>query len=100
MIDYGWTYGQEQLLWDAGALAQQQGFNWNNYYNRVGTYKFPEQAVPSWNLWDHGVNNAMALKGGAIWYRQSQDQSDMKQSTTRLNMVQQYHGLSSGVFLC
>jgi len=98
MIDNGWTFSQEQLLWDAGALAQQQGYNWNGYYSRTGQQKFPSNAVPGWTLWDHGVNNGMALKGGAVWYRQSKNPSDANQSNLRVSMLEQYHGLPSGIF--
>ena len=69
---------QEQLLWDAAELTQQQGWDWDAYYDRTGVGrtganagkpmpKFAVKNVGSWTMWDHGVNNAMATKYSTIF---------------------------------
>ena len=66
--------GQEQMLWDAAEITQQQSWDWDAYYSQTGVghsgayvgkkmAKFPEASVRYWTMWDHGVNNAMATKG-------------------------------------
>lgn len=97
----------EQMLWDAAALAQEQGFDWDAYYSESESRPFeesylvdrnevkptvsaeavskeqptneriPSGSAPGWTMFDHGVNNAMATKGGAVWYRQSFDEGSL-----------------------
>ena len=54
--------------------------------------RIPTGSAPGWTMYDHGVNNAMATKGGAVWYRQSFDEADARQSYTRLELQQEFHG--------
>ena len=95
--------GQEQLLWDAAELTQQQSWDWDAYYNQLGTGttgafkgksmpKFPEQNVGGWTMFDHGVNNGMGTKSCATWYRQSRDESDANASYHKLEMQDKFHG--------
>lgn len=101
--------GEEQLLWDAAELTQQQSWDWDAYYEqtgvgRTGAYvgktipKFPEYNVGGWTMYDHGVNNAMGTKSCAVWYRQSQNESDRKAAYQKLSMQDRYHGQPHGMF--
>ena len=45
-------------------------------------------------------NNGMALKGTAVWYRQSHDTDDYNFNYERTEQMDQYHGLASGIFSC
>lgn len=101
--------GQEQLLWDAAELTQQQSWDWDAYYDqtgigRTGAYvgknipKFPETDVPTWTMYDHGVNNAMGTKSCAVWYRQSQNAPDWQATYKKLTMQHKWHGQPFGMF--
>ena len=89
--------GEEQALWDAAELSQQQGWDWDAYYDRTGVGrtgankgkpmpKFAVQNVGAWTMWDHGVNNAMGTKSCAVWYRQSANATDAQRSYQKLQM--------------
>lgn len=95
--------GQEQLLWDAAELTQQQSWDWDAYYSQAGVGtsgayvgkpipKFPEENVGGWTMYDHGVNNAMGTKSCATWFRQSKNVSDAEKSYHKLAMQDQFHG--------
>jgi len=113
--------GHEQMLWDAAELAQHQGFDWDAYYSRHDSFEksylpsvnrsttnapvhdpvtthVPSGPAPAWTMWDHGVNNAMATKGGAVWMRQSHKSEDGQQSYKRLHLQDKFHGQPYGMF--
>jgi hypothetical protein len=101
--------GQEQLLWDAAELTQQQSWDWDAYYEQTGVGstgafvgksmpKFPAENVGSWNMYDHGVNNAMGTKSCTTWYRQSKNESDAKAAYTKLEIQDKFHGQPHGMF--
>ena len=60
--------------------------------------RFPLEGVPGWTHWDHGVNNAMATKSGAVWARQSHDAADIAVTYVKLRMQDTYHGQPHGMF--
>ena len=43
-------------------------------------------------MYQHGVNNAMGTKSGAVWYRQSRNATDANVSYTKLAIQDRYHG--------
>jgi len=95
--------GQEQMLHDAAELTKKQSWDWDCYYKQTGGkgcngIKFPEHNVPKWTMWDHGVNNAMGTKSGAVWYRQSHNESDAKISDLKRKMQMTYHGQPHGMW--
>ena len=101
--------GQEQLLWDAAELTQQQSWDWDAYYDRTGvgrTGAFVGKAMPKfalanvggWTMYDHGVNNAMGTKSCAVWYRQSANETDAQRSYKKLAMQDEYHGQPHGIW--
>ncbi len=58
--------GQEQMLWDLAEQLKLQGLDWKGWY---GNSTFPTKAVGPTTLYTHGVNNGMAYKSEAVWYR-------------------------------
>jgi hypothetical protein len=44
------------------------------------------------------VNNAMEVKAGGVWYRQSHDDADRQSVFHMLEMLDTYHGQVTGVF--
>ena len=54
---------------------------------------FPLGDIPQyWDLIDHGVNNAQATKGPAVWWRQSHNESYRSEARFRIAMQDRYHG--------
>jgi len=59
-----------ELLMNASRLFEAKGMDWYAYYSRTGAVRFPLGPVPTWNVNDHGVNNAEgALAWPAMAYR-------------------------------
>lgn len=94
--------GEEWLL-DLAALAQDQGYDWTGSF---ADFPYPERtdrdklhALPEedW-LPLHGVNNAMGVKSGAVWSRQSGRPEDAASSLRAIETLDQYHGQVSGMF--
>lgn len=101
--------GMEQMLWDAAALTQAQSWDWDAYYNRAGVGttgaykgkpmpKFPLANVTHWDMYDHGVNNAMGTKSCSTWYRQSKDKAAVAQAYHKLQMQDTWQGQPHGMF--
>ena len=102
--------GQEQALWDAAELTEAQSWDWDAYYHRTGiggkgalknktVAKFPLGDIPQyWDLIDHGVNNAQATKGPAVWWRQNHNTSYRAEARYRIEMQDRYHGQPNGMF--
>ena len=101
--------GQEQMLWDAAELTQQQSWDWDSYYAQNGTGssgafvgkpmpKFPEVDVGGWTMYDHGVNNAMATKSNAVWGRQDSSYDAAGRAATKLARQDTFHGQPYGMF--
>lgn len=91
--------GEEWLL-EAAARVQQQGFSWQHQFES----DFPTSKVQleglegTRRLAVHGVNNAMGVKAGAVWWRQSGDEADRRTSFFGLEQLDRYHGQATGMF--
>ena len=80
--------GTTALLMNASALFQAKGMNWDAYYSRTGSIKFPLGPVTGWNTNDHGVNNAEgALAWPAMAYRLSGSAEDASKMNLALSMI-------------
>ncbi|RYG70850.1 hypothetical protein EON80_06650 [bacterium] len=91
--------GEDWLL-EAAERAQQQGFDWDHQFS-VDMPK--ERTSVKGNSWDlnltmHGVNNAMGVKCGGVWWRQSQNDADKQASFFALEQLDKYHGQANGMF--
>ena len=71
------------------------GIDWASYYTPAN---FPQSAVSSWDYLPHGVNNAMAAKGGAVSWRAGLDATGNASSWARDALLMTYHGSPSGIF--
>jgi len=101
------TGGQDATVSKILALAQQlheDGFHWHAaWFGNASA--FPQEAVDcpaSCGHWTHGVNNAQAVKHGAVWSRQASSDSDAKaaseQSWHAWDMLRKLHGQPHGAF--
>jgi hypothetical protein len=60
--------------------------------------KFPTTGVPSWDYEPHGVNNAMAVKSGALVWRAGLNPAGNVSSYARIALYDEYHGSPAGHF--
>jgi len=93
-----WLYnrnGDPKLLDLARQLARQ-GFDWKALYADF-PYRDKVEKKDS-SLKSHGVNNAMALKTGALWSMISGSAEDRESSRKMLETLDRFHGLPNGTF--
>lgn len=91
--------GTTAMLLNSSALFAQKGMNWNAYYHRTGSIKFPFGPVPNWNTNDHGVNNAEgALRYPAAAYRLQNNQSFHAEMDYVLGMLDRWQGQVNAMF--
>ncbi len=91
---------EEAWLLDLSATCAAQGYNWQKHFDDLPfkTKSRHEQLGAEVGLPLHGVNNAMGLKTGAVWWRQSQSDADRASVTRGLEQLDRYHGAPSGMF--
>lgn len=73
-----------------------QGFDWQAYFER-----WPETgptALGRWNYMSHIVNNAMALKAGALFWRLSGEEGDRRAHHAMWEALDRHHGMATGMF--
>jgi hypothetical protein len=93
-----WLYNRTGDVWlldVAGELARQ-GFDWRGHFEDFRcTEKTP---LDGCTLATHVVNNAMAVKSGGVWWRQSGADADRRSVYRTIAMLDRYHGQVTGVF--
>jgi hypothetical protein len=77
------------------AQGTTKGIDWAAYY--AGP-EFPRDAVGGWDYLPHGVNNALAQKGGAVSWRAGLEPGGNASSWQRDAIIMQLHGAPSGIF--
>jgi DUF1680 family protein len=98
LIALFWLYEKngERWLHDLAVKLHAQGFNWSAFFTRWPL----AQATPQgrWNHMGHVVNNAMALKAHALWWRLSHDLQDREAVYDLMDKLDRHHGTITGVF--
>jgi hypothetical protein len=80
-----------------------QGFDWPAFFApRAGTPSGWPAAEPTpqgrWNYMSHVVNNAMAVKAPALWWRFSAAESDRAAPSAMIDLLLAHHGVATGMF--
>jgi len=86
----------EQWLLDLALRLEAQGFDWQEYFEH-----WPwTQPTPhgNWNYMSHVVNNAMAVKQPALWWRFTGDAADKRDLYDMLGKLRRWHGTAWGGF--
>lgn len=98
VLSIHWLYnrtGDAWLLGVAAALARQ-GFDWRSHFEDFQcTGKTSQDHC---TLATHVVNNAMAVKTGGVWWRQSGADADRRLVYRMIEQLDRYHGQVTGVF--
>ncbi|MEM2849100.1 MAG: glycoside hydrolase family 127 protein, partial [Candidatus Bathyarchaeia archaeon] len=78
LIGVYWLYEQTGGKWllDLAVKLQAQGFNWESFFERCPTVNPTPKG--RWSFMSHVVNNAMAIKAPALWWRLTGDEKDRK----------------------
>ena len=98
LIAVWWLHERTSEPWllDLAIKLHAQGFNWRAFFNR---WPLTEPTPKGrWNYAGHVVNNAMALKEGALWSRLTGAPEDRNAAFEMIRKLDQYHGMPTGVF--
>lgn len=98
LIGIYWLYERtgEPWLYDLAVKLHAQGFDWPAFFARWPV----TEPTPKgrWNFAGHVVNNAMAPKGPALWWRLSGEERDRVAAYDIIAKLDRYHGMVTGVF--
>lgn len=76
-----------------------QGFDWRAFFEAPTGWPAADPTPRGrWNYMSHVVNNAMALKAPALWWRFSGDPGDRRAAYRMLEKLMRHHGMPTGVF--
>jgi hypothetical protein len=85
-----------QWLANLAVKLHAQGFNWTKFFRR---WPLTEPTPPrQWTYMGHVVNNAMAVKAGALWWRLTGEEADRAAVHDMIAKLDRYHGMVTGVF--
>ena len=94
----------EAFLLDFMDITREQclanGGDWKSFFDVKG--EMPEGPACTGgarcDMYTHGVNIGQALKSEAVWYRRSSDLTDAASTYIRLEKLDTYHGVPSGMY--
>ena len=106
LISIQWLHEKtgEPWLLDLGVKIHSQGFDWGSFFGRWPLFEPTppgvrwDDADNRWSHMSHIVNNAMALKAHALWWRQTQDERDRAAVYDMIEKLDRHHGTVTGVF--
>jgi hypothetical protein len=95
-------YSQAWLIDLADITIAQQvanGADWKTFFDTEQFVTVPACVNGSYcGLYSHGVNIGQALKSQAVYYRRSQDLTDVASSYIRLDKLDKYHGTPAAIY--
>ena len=97
LIGIYWLYERtgEKWLLDLAVKLEAQGFDWEDFFER---WPLTEPTPKGkWNYMGHVVNNAMAIKAPALWWRLTGDERDRRMTYEMIEKLDRYHGTVTGV---
>ncbi|MCE5276475.1 MAG: beta-L-arabinofuranosidase domain-containing protein [Planctomycetaceae bacterium] len=97
VVSAQWLFDRTGEAWllELSALAAAQGYDWRSHFS---AFQFFDRQTCAFSQFTHVVNNAMAVKTPAVWYRQSHDDGDRRSVAHLLETLDRYHGQATGLF--
>ncbi len=98
LIAIWWLHERRPQTWliDLARTLRVQGLDWGRWF---ADWPMAEPiAKGRWSFLGHVVNNAMALREGALWWRLSGDESDRHAAERMIELLDRHHGMPTGVF--
>ena len=83
-------------LLDLACKLHAQGHDWEAQFANFQTKEKVTKETA--NLSTHGVNNAMAMKAGPVWWLITGDKGDHDSLYQMLEELDRYHGQANGLF--
>jgi len=98
LLSIYWLYEKKPETWllDLAVKLQAQGFDWEDFFLRW-PLKDPTQKG-MWTFMGHVVNNAMAVKAPALWWRLTGDKKNQRMAWDMMEKLDEYHGQVTGMF--
>ena len=98
LVSIWWLHERtgERWLIDLAMRLRAQGFDWQGYFRQWPRTSPNEKG--RWSFDGHVVNNAMALKEGALWWRLTGDDADRYAARHMMAALDRHHGMATGVF--
>lgn len=98
LIGIYWLYEQtgEGWLLDLAVKLQAQGFDWINFFKRFPLTEITPKG--KWNFMGHVVNNGMAVKAPALWWRLTGSEEDRQMVYEIMEKQDHFHGQATGIF--
>jgi len=98
LLSIYWLYErtQEDWLLDLAVKLHAQGFDWESFFRR-----FPLTGITpkgKWTFMGHVVNNGMAVKAPALWWRLTGDEHNKRMVYEMIEKQDFYHGQATGIF--
>jgi hypothetical protein len=98
LLSIYWLYERtkEDWLLDLAVKLHAQGFDWESFFRR-----FPLTGITpkgKWTFMGHVVNNGMAVKAPALWWRLTGDETDKRMVYEMVEKQDLYHGQATGIF--
>lgn len=99
LIPIQWQYEKTGDAWllDLATKLRGQGFDYPAFFAQDWPAAQPTP-MHRWNYMSHIVNNAMAVKTGALWWRHTGDVRDRDAVYDMLDKLDRYHGMATGMF--
>ena len=97
VLSIHWAYERtgERWLLDLASTVKAQGFDWASFY---GDFRHTARVGSGFEQPTHVVNNAMAIKHAAVWWRQSHDPADRAGVDAAIAVLDAHHGQATGLF--
>jgi hypothetical protein len=86
---------QDWLL-DLAVKLHAQGFDWSSFFRRFPLIGITPKG--KWTFMGHVVNNGMAIKAPALWWRLTGDENDRDRVYEMIAKQDLYHGQATGIF--
>ncbi len=98
LISILWLHEKTKEAWliDLAIKLKSQGFDWKEFFKNW-PFKNPTPKN-TWNYMSHVVNNAMAVKSSALWYRISGENDDLLAVDSMISQLHEFHGTAVGTF--
>lgn len=98
LIAIYWLYEQkpEEWLLQLAVKLHAQGFDWESFFERWPLTERTRQH--EWNFMGHVVNNGMAVKMPALWWRLTGSETSRAAAQKMLQLLDTYHGMVTGIF--
>jgi hypothetical protein len=95
-----WLYEKQGGSWllDLATKLHAQGFDWAGFFSSATGWPAAHPTPKGrWNYMSHVVNNAMAPKAHALWWRLSGEERDQAAVYEMLEKLHRHHGMVTGV---